>query len=152
MPVRQNIIAYGLNRSTGRGHAATCMIGQQENHHDYVELLFKRATRAIKVDDSAEFDKEIEQSILLFIHGLTNIPNHLPPHMRKWYYIVSNALSVPRRQSELNRLLDTVRTNSIIGSSKRFATFINLQHAVVQQLQIGDNNVAQIQSKEKEDE
>src|SRR3989304_3270985 len=55
MPVRQNIIAYGLNRSTGHGHAATCMIGQQENHHDYVELLIKHSTSAttISLDDKS---------------------------------------------------------------------------------------------------
>src|SRR6266496_3475087 len=44
MPAHQNIIAYGLNPSTGPGRVATCMTGPSKNHQDYVELLIIHST------------------------------------------------------------------------------------------------------------
>ncbi len=50
MPAHQNIIAYGLNRSTGRGRVATCMTGQPKNRQEYVELLVMHSTSASEED------------------------------------------------------------------------------------------------------
>jgi len=63
MPVRQNIIAYGLNRSTGPGRVATCMIGLQRNHQDYVDLLIVQSTRNVILNYSDEGDLVLDPMV-----------------------------------------------------------------------------------------
>jgi hypothetical protein len=53
-PVHRNTIDYGLNLSSGRGHAATFANGLRKNRQDYVKLLFKRTT-SVKKDSSYTF-------------------------------------------------------------------------------------------------
>lgn len=84
----------------------------------------------------------IKDSEIQFLYGLTNIYIHLPPHFRKWYYLISNAMGVKKDLEIFIVELDNYVKGFLKNQNElRYVQYIiNLQESMIDHVQIGDYN------------
>jgi hypothetical protein len=91
--------------------------------------------------DQNERKSYVGNTEIQFLSGLTNIYIHLSPHLRKWYYLLSNAMGVKKTLETFAIEMDKYLQGYLKSPNnlRHVQYIINLQESIVDYMQIGDN-------------
>lgn len=112
----------------------------------YIDILKSNLKQNSNSSSDLEHNKGdnevLQKKTLSFLTGLTYLHTHLPPHFRKWYHELAQVTGVQKMLVDFKEILDKYLKNKVKINQNQYNIeyVVNLQQAIIDCIQIGDNN------------